>query len=873
MKGLQMRFLLSAMLLLLSPLVTNAQVVRITVQDSVLLPDVSRLGINAGGRSWWGADQILKNLVDNPGFEAGEFASLVLADNGATGRSMPMAFWDPSWNNEQYGIGWPEGFWDGAEYEFLWGVAKGRSGRIATFRHITGMNVFEFDADGAVPQRMSVLRLQRDIPGFQGNSSIVDATSVRPGSPGTQSLRLSHGGYSFRFYMDSLWRDGDPSAGKLLVINGEYICRLWARGYRNGDRLRIRFFREGEYTFLDEMVTLGTDWQLIERRFTVPVGADPVRTYSSSEYHPILAFILEAENAGAEILVDDVELYSTRHSNPTVFTDNFVNRLKELRPGVLRYWAGQLGAGLESQLAIPFARRSNGYAPRDRRAGDFCYSLHEFLELCAEIDADPWYVIPPSFSTDELLGLVEYLAAPAAEAYPFAMQRAAQGRAVPWTELFGAIHLEYGNEMWGSGAGDDPFMGSSVNGGERLASIAGDRFSIMRTAPFFNASKLNLVIGGQAGFAGRQREIEQHGTAHDAVALAPYFGVLETWNNSSEIFRPLFASPFWQTDAGPMRESRSHLGQREMSIYEINFHTTHGPSPIAIRNDFLAGASGSVALPLHMLLYMRELGVKAQCAFSSLGYSFRLPNGDMARLWGMLRDVEATGRKRPTWLGVELANKAIIGNLLRSSHSTPQPSWRQSPINGIGSETLVDEVQSFAFADDKQYGLILFNLNLDQTHRAQLDLPGAPSGTAMLYSIRPGSIHDNNEDSTTVVIDSTRIVDFADGYELDLPPHSLHALTWTRTGTSIIPTPESVLSLEILYGVLGDVNLKAQLPEGTSGDIDIRDILGRHVARIASGLHGPGPHVLRWKPLASGIFLAVLQTASETRTHTISVVK
>jgi hypothetical protein len=868
-----MHFLLSALLLLLLSLQASAQTLRVTVRDSVLLPDVPRLGINAGGRSWWGADQILKNLIDNPGFEAGEFASLVLADNGATGRTMPMAFWEPAWNNEQYGIGWPEGFWDGAEYEFFWGAAKGRSGRISSFRHAGGKNIFELDADGAVPQRMSVLRLWRDMPGYQGNGSIVDATSVRPGSPGRQSLRLSYGGYSFRFYMDSLWRDGDPTAGKLLVINGEYICRLWARGLRSGDRLRMRFFREGEYTFLDEAVTLGTDWQLIERRFTVPEGADPVRAYSSSEYHPILAFILEAENTGAEILVDDVELYSTAHTNPTVFTDNFVNRLKELRPGVLRYWAGQLGAGLESQLAVPFARRTNGYAPRERRPGDFCYSLPDFLELCAEIQADPWYVIPPTFSADELRGLVEYLAAPATPAYPRAMQRAAQGRAAPWTEIFGAIHLEYGNEMWGSGAGDDPFMGSSVNGGERLATIAGDRFSVMRAAPFFDAAKLKLVIGGQAGFAGRQREIEQYGTAHDAVALAPYFGVLDTWSNESEMFRPLFASPFWQAAAGPMRESRGHLGRREMSIYEINFHTTHGSSPIAVRNDFLTGASGAVALPLHMLLYMRELGAKVQCAFSSLGYSFRLPNGDMARLWGMLRDVEATGRKRPTWLGVELANKAIAGNMLSTLHGTPQPTWRQSPINGIGSETTVEEVQSFAFSDGGQHGLILFNLSLDQTYRAQLDLHSAPSGSAMLYSIRPGSIHNDNEDSTTVVIDSTRITDFADGHELDLPPHSVHALTWTPISTGITAAQESSLSLEVLYGARGDVNLKARLPEGTSGDIEIRDILGRHVARIASDLRGPGPHMLRWSPLASGIFLAVLHTASEIRTHTISVMK
>lgn len=860
------------LILFFIPAPLPSQQVVISVTDSVVVPSPQRFGINVGGRSWWGAQQILSNLIDNPGFEAGVFSSLVLVDDGATGRIAPMAFWDPAWNNEQYGIGWPQGFWNGGEYEFLWGAAKGRSGTVADFRHNSGKNEFDLGADGPIPQRMSVLRLHRLIPGYNGNTAVVDATSVRPGSPGVQSLRLTNGGNSYRFYMDSLWRDGDRSAGKLLVIRGEYICRVWAKAAGPGDRLRIRFFREGEGVFLDESISPGTEWRQIERRFTVPDGADPVRAYTDEEYHPILAFILEAENAGGEILVDDIELRSTTHANPTVFTDNFVNRLKELRPGVLRYWAGQLGASLKAQLAAPFARGTNGYSPRERRPGDFCYSLHEFLELCENVGADPWYVVPPTFSAEELRGLVEYLAAPASASHPWAEHRAALGRNAPWTQVFGVIHLEYGNEMWGSGSGDDPFMGASVNGGERLASIAHDRFSIVRAAPFFNPATFRLVIGGQAGYAGRQREIEQFGSAHDAVALAPYFGVLDSWNNDSEIFQPLLASPFWQSSFGPMRESSGHLGERELSIYEINFHTTHGTSPIEVRNDFLTGAVGALALPLHMLVYLRELGARTQCAFSSLGYSFRLPNGDMARLWGMLRDVEATGRKRPTWLGVELVNNVMFGDLLMTTHDAPQPSWRQSAINGIGGEITVNDVQSFAFGDGDRRGLVLFDLSLDTPRRVRLDLPEA-GGEATHYFVAPASIHDDNEDSTTVVIDSLHIDNFRDGYELDLPPHSLHALTWARQTTSVETAAPTTLSLDVLCGPHGAITFRIVLPESTTAELELRDILGRRIALLASGLLGHGPHTRRWTPPVSGVYVAVLRTATGQATRIFSIVR
>lgn len=98
-----------------------------------------------------------------------------------------------------------------------------------------------------------------------------------------------------------------------------------------------------------------------------------------------------------------------------------------------------------------------------------------------------------------------------------------------------------------------------------------------------------------------------------------------------------------------------------------------------------------------MLTYLRDFGIKNQIAFSSLQYSWRMDNGEYVRLWGMLRDLEATGRKRPTWLGVELANKAIQGDILPTTQGADNPTWTQAPINGITQQIEVPFVQSFAF--------------------------------------------------------------------------------------------------------------------------------------------------------------------------------
>ncbi len=690
-------------------------------------------------------------------------------------------------------------------------------------------------------------------------------------------MKLAAGGYAFRFYMDSYWRDGDRSAGKLLVINGEYYFSIWAKAAHDGDQLRVRFFREGEGSFLDESIPLTTQWQRIDRSFTVPEGTDKLGPYTDAEYHPILAFQLDAVGNGAEVWVDDVDLHAVGGQNPGVFTDRYVDRLKELQPGVLRYWGEQLGASFESQVDQQFARRTNGYSPQRRTADSYPYSLHEFLQLCAYVGADPWYVMPPTFSPEEIADLVEYLAAPADDIHGWAKQRAGLGQQQPWTQVFKRIHIEFGNEMWGSGGGGDPFMGESVNGGVRLGSIANDRFTIMRAAPYFDAKVINLVIGGQAGYAGRQREIQQNSSAHDAVALAPYFGTLVVRDAAEEIYGPLFAMPFQEVATGRMRESRGYLeegGETDMSIYEINFHTTGGNAPIGIRNDFLTGMGGTIALPLSMLLYQRDLGAIDQCAFSSLQYSFRLGSGEYARLWGMLRDVEATGRKRPTWLGVETVNKVIAGAELRTEQSGDNPSWTQSAINGIDAPITVQEVQSFAYADGGQRGLVLFNLSLDAPRDVRLALPQAPTGAAMLYALSSSSIHDNNEDTTTIVIDSMLVQDFTDGYTFTLPPHSVHALRWNVSITSIeLPGAATGFLLSARQSSSGVVEIESTVPAGMEGRLEVRDLLGRKLADIAQAVSTGRTSSYSWMPPSAGTYILILRTATEVLSTRVVAIK
>ena len=760
---------------------TATTIVRIS--DETILTGVIPFGLNISAPEPYGANQILNNIIPNPGFEDGVYGMVFHADEGATGRRVPQAFWDPAWNNDEHKVGHPAGFWDGAEYEIVYGPAKGRRGKIERFVIENGKSVFYLDSDGVAPSKWDVLFVRRESPGIKASDATGTTTTTRPGSPGKQSLHLRSGADwkpAYAHYADSLWRDSDPSAGKLFLIRGDWRLEFWAKGKAAGQQLLAVFKREGEAEFLHKTFDLTADWQKYEAAFNVSPNADPLRPDGSGTARGILMFAFYLPQPGAEIWIDDLALYRPAR-NTTGFTDALVDRLNEFKPGVLRFWAEQFGDTFDNQLAQPFARRPHGYKPHSREAWMYTYSLPEFLTLCRETGAEPWYVIPPTFSPDDLGNLVGYLAAPRGQ-HAYADIREKLGQAEPWTAVFNRIHLEYGNEMWGAASGGDPFMGASALGGDRLAEIADDRLGILRASPFFDARKLALIVGGQTFAPSTQQPLAGRCQSADSVAFAPYFGALDEYGGPEALYSPLFAAPFFQTAAGPMRANADILKASPrspgMAIYEINFHTTDGDAPENVRNAFVSGAAGAIALPLAMLVYQRELGITRQCAFTAAQFAFRAPNGQNVRLWGLLRDLEATARKRPTWLGVELVNGAIRGDSLRTFHEGDMPSWRQKRINGIEKETPVNCIQSFAFRDGSSTSLVLFNLSLTDSHEVQVAPSQNPGATASHKWIAPANLDQTNEDRENIKIEQAELKDFGPNYSFTLPPHSIHVLSW-----------------------------------------------------------------------------------------------
>ncbi len=753
----------------------------IQISEQVAVPGAKRLGVNIGRRDQYGAAQYIKNLIPNPGFESGEFGMIFVAWNNTTGNRVQADNWETAWNNNAIKIGHLPGFWNGAQYEVLLGAGKGRTGTVNRFTHDGGRYTFYLNGNGAL-QKGDIIAVRKEVAGYEGDLNAynrAEPSDKRPGSPGRQALRLipAPGGWqaSLRIPMDSYGRDADQSAGKLIRVQGNWTMSVWAKGSAPGQKLRLKFFRVGENTFFEETVDLQPGWQQINRSFFVDPSKDPLGSRPN-------ALFFEMYPIGGQVLVDDATLQRTDYNNPTVFSDPFVSRLRELRPGIIRNWGDQLGSSLDNQLATPFARQSSGHSPRQRVATNFHYSLHEFLQLAQYVGAEPWYVIPPHWTAGELQNLMAYLSAPAGS-HPYANLRAALGQSTPWTNVFSQIHLEFGNEIWGTNGAGDPFLGATLRGGTNGGLVANQRIGIMKSSGYFNAGKFNFILGGQHRFPPRQQEFENNSKSHNAIGFAPYFGELRTYRNDAERYYPLFGHAWDTVRSGLMVQNQQILRQAgnntSMAIYEINIHAITGNVPIAVRNDFLSGMGGGLALPLTMLTYQRDMQIRDQAAFQIAQYSFRMADRQYGRVWGLLRDVEATSRKRPTFLGMELANRAVMGNMLTTTQSGGNPIVNQNPINGITKQTTYPLVQSFAFKQGNQYSVVLFNLHLNAAQPVRVQLPRNPAGNATMHIMSSNSIHDNNENSELVRIRTQGINNFSNNYSLTLPKHSMTVITWT----------------------------------------------------------------------------------------------
>lgn len=756
----------------------------IDVSNVVVQPSVKRFGVNVGLNAYFDRP-LLKNLVfRNPGFE-GQIYQSILRCASATSTSC---------TDGNTFAQWPSGFWNGASYEVIYGAARGRQGTIASSTAAGGGQGYTVSfADGGTPLGAGAFVVLRKsevtgataawYPYTSGGGTVAAETSdLPPETPGRQCVRLSAQGPG---QYVALQEPIDTTAGfTFLQLSGSYRVSFQAKGVGGSNSLAVTLTRNTnpQATLLSKTFPLTSSWATYAADFDAAEDGTRVGTL-------LLQFVPQ----GSSVLLDDVSLVQTNAdaTNTTFFSDPVVNALKTLRPGILRNVQPgyELTDTLDNQLATPFGRQRSGYTPQATQQTELQYGLHDFLELCETVGAEPWYVVPITFTTAETANLMEYLGGSAST--PYGARRAALGHPAPWTSVFPTIHLELGNEAWN----DLDFYGGTISDPAAYGSRGTEVFSAAKASPFYASSKFDLILGGQSVYIARNVAIHNADSQHDSLAVAPYFGGhIDSYATNEQLFGPLFAEPEMVDGSGYMRQDRDAIQSSSrpvpLSVYEVNLHTTDGSISQQALDSFATSVGAGVAVADHMLLMLRDLGIKNQCFFVLTQFAYRRRDNKVVYLWGAARDFGVTNRKRPQFYGLQLANSAIQGDLVRTTVGGDDPTWNQPLTNGVQLAN-AHELQTFAFVNGASHSLVLFNLSRTAARDVTFSGIHAPSGTLTRQVLTSFAITDTNENAENVRVATDTLGSFTPSQPLTLPPYSMTVLTWQTNGSGSACTPST----------------------------------------------------------------------------------
>lgn len=714
--------------------------------------NVPRLGLNLGSRTSWGAEQLMANVLLNPGFEATGDGAIVIVRQ-ATGAEFTD---DSSWLKRA------DHFWDGATFSIRTGRLAGTSGRITTSDTWQGYSHFvaQRELKGLAPGDVIALHRERSagLPAnwwWEGNSRNRIRTSEQhpPHSGGAQSIMLAPDNdqsVSAISYVDMI---GDR-AGKLLSMRGPWEVRFWAKG--NGHaHLTVQCRRLNAPAFLRQSVTPTAEWREYHFRFTPHDDAAPAG----------VEFRLEAQGAGGEVWVDDASLAPV-DAAPSGFRREVVENLRTMHPGYLRDWQGQLGDSLANRMAEPGTRHPFRYRPGDESA--YGYSLPEFFALCHEVDAEPWVVLPTTLNDDEWRQAGVVLRQ-AIERYGFR-----------------EVVVEYGNENWNT-----IFRAAGIQDATHMALAAQRGFSLLQSAAgnlagnlADNGTHILPAIGGQFVNADAMRDASKLAPQARLIAIAPYYAT--SINAKAATAATLFAV---DTRAIEAQQRVAAKSGKQLAIYEMNAHSLGGDAPSSVVSPLISGYASGTALLFHSLGAL-DAGMVRQCMYTLAGFDTFRADGKLARLFGLARDLATPNRLRPTGLALALANHGFGGDY-----------YRTTPVHPGSTQ----EVRVAAFLDHGEWSVIAASAS----PRAQwitVELPtgagkppnrqmhlvappeAASSDVAPPEAASPNTAHPElatNEDSPQVRLREEPLVPQGRSIRLHLAPYGLAAAYSEPAGVSI----------------------------------------------------------------------------------------
>lgn len=599
------------------------------VDASPILTNVSRLGINLSTWQPSQSEALTQNKLMNPGFE-GQIDRLIVI----VSESNKNGFSDDK------GWGYPDHYWKDASFQVRTGKYAGTTGTISDSLR-TGRDGYpQYFVDSPLPlfEDKDVIVLTKEISNTvphwhveEKNQAFIkiDPNQNRPESTGSHALLLQPAA------AETL--EMSTETGQLVPKPGEWTLSLWAKAEGNQPSLTIRLKRKKEQgTLFSKTIEPSSFW----KKYTFSFPLD----------QKVNASILQitAKGEDAKIWLDDLWLGS-EENGPSPFRPELIHALRTIHPSFIRELPA-VGDTMKNRIAEPNQRKSWTL----RSAGSsgeetYAYSLIEFLDLCKEVQANPWIVVPPTFSDEEYRELGEFLAMHAPET------------------IFSKVVLEFGRENW-----NWTYRPTSIPYPKAHGAVADRAYEFILLGANSPTHFIKTVNGQYQDPALSLEYLTQTKTA-DALAIAPYFFLsLDKETSDQDAIATLLG-----TDDHLMKETAEGAKNQHkaLSIYEMNLHTTEGSASSAQRNRIVTGAISGTALAKKALEAM-QAGADPIMIYSLQQQESTAWNmEETVKLWGIAQELGPKIRFRPTGLAMIMLNRICGGNAHRANYgnNTPTP--------------------------------------------------------------------------------------------------------------------------------------------------------------------------------------------------------
>jgi hypothetical protein len=463
--------------------------------------------------------------------------------------------------------------------------------------------------------------------------------------------------------------------------------------------------------------------------------------------------------APGTLWVDNFQLYDAAWA-PNTLSPQVLQAWTDFHPGTIRIWSNFGNAAqnysylsLNSWLTPEIKTRNTPGFGNNYEVPAELEHLPDAMANVKAVGANPWLIVNMALSEVEWGELIDYLAAP--EGVGYASMRPSNHPG-PYTDDFGTIYLEVGNEEWGSQqVPADVTYGQWANFVITQATANKNYFNPNQIKFIGDGFTLDPLFGSVASHAAPQLSIIDY--------------ALYNIGNTSLSGDAYYQSDLVQLPAtnGPLIDAvvaQQQLDAENGFIYGLaSYEEGPGQDASATTGDTsLAAAIGAIDVNLYASLrgfgpqnlFMYQLGTGPFTSHTNFANGF-LPH--------------------PIWEALQIRNLYCSGPMVSTS-----PSIVPTTTDGNGYPLIA----IYAFQDANvvnQADIVVISRDLDNQTPVTLNFPAIPTGNAQLYMLT-GNPRANNDTAMNIPITSTSLNGITANYTFTMPPGSMYIFQVPMSG-------------------------------------------------------------------------------------------